>query len=60
MAKNIKFEVRVTVSGSNGVALYVPSHIVKMLDLKTKMNEKIVCVLDEDGDIIAYTSQTNG
>lgn len=54
MANNIKFEVRVTSSGSAGVALYIPAEIVKITNLKEKVNIKIPAVLDEDGDIIIY------
>ena len=50
--KAVKFKARVTVSGSNGIALYLPSHIVKSTDLKSRKNKYIPCVLDEDGDII--------
>ena len=54
MAKNIQFEVRVTQSGSNGVAFYIPAHIEKIANLKDKKNHKMQAVLDEDGDIIIY------
>jgi len=56
MAKEIKFKGRITSSGSNGVCIYLPSHIVKVLELKDKLNTQVDCVLDEDGDIITYLS----
>ena len=52
--KAVKFEARFTISGSNGVALYFPSHIVKSADLKSRVNQKVPCVLDDDGDVIVY------
>ena len=52
--KAVKFEGRLTTSGSNGMALYFPSHIVKSADLKSRVNQKVPCVLDDDGDIIVY------
>ena len=54
--KDLKFEARITTSGSNGVAIYLPSHIVKTTELRERINEKVQCVLDEDGDIIVYLS----
>lgn len=56
MAKDVKFEARITTSGSNGVAIYLPAHIVKVAELRDRINEKVQCVLDEDGDIIIYLS----
>lgn len=55
--KNIQFEMRLTISGSNGMAFYIPSEIVKILDLKEKKNYKMQCILDTDNDIIIYTDQ---
>jgi hypothetical protein len=51
-----EFQVRVTSSGSAGVALYIPAEIVKISDLKKMINQKVDCVLDEDGDIIVGLS----
>ena len=52
MAKDLDFEARICTSGTNGVALYIPAHIVKVLGLKDHINEKVSCTLDEDGDIL--------
>ena len=56
MGKEIKFKGRITSSGSNGVCIYIPSHIVKVADLKERLNTHVDCVLDEDGDMITYLS----
>ena len=56
MAKEIKFKGRITSSGSDGVCIYIPSHIVKVAELKNKLNTKIDGVLDEDGDLLFYIS----
>lgn len=50
--KSQSFNARVTSSGSSGVALYIPSHIVKATGLDEMVNRKVTCTLDEDGDII--------
>lgn len=54
MAKAIKFDMRITKSGSSGIAFYVPAEIVKITKLKDLENHKVQAVLDEDGDIITY------
>lgn len=56
MAKELRFRGRITSSGSNGVCIYIPSHIVKVTELKKRLNSHVDCVLDEDGDIITYLS----
>jgi|LGOV01.1.fsa_nt_gb hypothetical protein len=57
MAKEIKFKGRIASSGSNGVCIYIPSHIVKVTELKKRLNTHVDCVLDEDGDMITYLSE---
>ena len=52
MAKEYEFEARVCISGSNGIALYIPTEIVKLTKLRKEKNRKVDCVVDEDGDII--------
>lgn len=56
MAKDVKFKGRITSSGSNGVCIYIPSRIVKVTNLKERLNTHVDCVLDEDGDMITYLS----
>jgi hypothetical protein len=58
--RDIKFEARLTVSGSSGVSLYIPSEIVKILSLKDKVNHKVPCILDSEGDIIVYATVLSG
>ena len=42
MAKDIEFEMRVCTSGTNGVAFYVPSEIVKVAKLRKEVNRKAI------------------
>ena len=55
-----EFEVRICISGSSGVAIYIPAPIVKKLKLKNEINTKLQATLDEDGDIIIYSSTLVG
>lgn len=57
MNNEIKFKGRITTSGSNGVCVYIPAHIVKVKKLKDRLNSYVDCVLDEDGDMIVYLSE---
>ena len=58
--EELEFEVRVCTSGSSGVAFYIPATIVKVLNLKDGVNTKISAAVDEDGDIVIYTSEIAG
>lgn len=53
----MEFEIRVCISGSSGVAFYMPADVVKKLKLKKEINTKISATLDDEGDIIIYTSE---
>ena len=57
--KEVEFQARICTSGSNGVALYIPAAIVKVARLKKRINQKVDCVLDEDGDIIVDLESLN-
>lgn len=50
----MNFKMRITKSGSNGIALYIPSYVVKELKLKKNINKYLSADVDEEGDIVIY------